>query len=37
MAEEKKSEEVFKVNTGDEEKTVEVEQYFENPWKINRN
>ena len=31
MAEEEKSEEVFKVNTGDEEKTVEVEQDFENP------
>ena len=30
MAEEEKSEEVFKVNTGDEEKTVEVEQDFEN-------
>ena len=29
--EEEKSEEVFKVNTGDEEKTVEVEQDFENP------
>ena len=31
MVEEEKSEEVFKVNTGDEEKTVEVEQDFENP------
>ena len=30
MAEEEKSEEVFKVNTGDEEKTIEVEQDFEN-------
>ena len=32
MAEEKeKSEETFKVNTGDEEKTVEVEQDFDTP------
>ena len=31
MAEEEKSEETFKVNTGDEEKTVEVEQDFDTP------
>ena len=31
MAEEEKSEEVFKVDTGDEEKTVEVEQDFDTP------
>ena len=31
MAEEEKSEEVFKVNTGDEEKTIEVEQDFDTP------
>ena len=31
MAEEEKSEEVFKVNTGDDEKTVEVEQDFDTP------
>ena len=31
MAEEEKSEEVFKVDTGEEEKTVAVEQDFEDP------
>ena len=31
MAEKEKSEEVFKVDTGDEEKTIEVEQDFEDP------